>query len=161
MTYLALGALVAGSAAACAGRSTPGGRADSASSGAEPPAAGATTPSVGDAAATSAPRLDRIAPDTIALGRGEVPTLVLTGTGFVPGPQGGFATGANEVRVGRASVQGVGADSSGTSLRFALPLSYTDTTSKGRPSSFSPGSYPVSVVTPRGTSNTLTLTMIP
>ncbi len=126
---------------------------------------GAPTPDegarAGSTASASAPRLDRLQPDTIALGKGEVPTLVLTGAGFVPGPQGAFATGANLVRVGRATIEGLSADSLGTTLRFALPLSYTDTTYKGRPSSFSPGQYPVSVVTPRGTSNSLTLTMIP
>ncbi len=100
-------------------------------------------------------------PDTIALGRGEVPTLTLTGTGFVPGPSGAFAVGENAVHVGRATFDRLAADSSGTVLRFALTLSYNDTTAKGRPSSFSPGQYPVSVVTPRGTSNSLTLTMIP
>jgi hypothetical protein len=108
-----------------------------------------------------APSLTRLQPDTIPLGRGEAPTLVLTGRGFAPGVTGAFGAGANRVRVGRALVEGVAADSSGTTLRFVLPLSYTDTTAKGRPSSFSPGDYPVSVVTPRGTSNTLTLTMIP
>jgi len=125
------------------------------------------TPATGDSALGSAnasmraPSLDRIRPDTIPLGRGQAPTLVLTGSGFVPGTTGAFGAGANRVRVGRATVEGVAADSSGTTLRFILPLSYTDTTAKGRPSSFSPGDYPVSVVTPRGTSNTLTLTMIP
>ncbi|MCC6774846.1 MAG: hypothetical protein IT360_26970 [Gemmatimonadaceae bacterium] len=108
-----------------------------------------------------APTLVQLRPDTIALGRGEVPTMVLTGSGFIPGTTGAFAIGANRVRVGRATIEGVAADSSGTVLRFALPLTYTDTTARGRPSSFSPGQYPVSVVTPRGTSNTLTLTMIP
>lgn len=87
--------------------------------------------------------------------------MVLTGSGFIPGATGAFATGANRVRVGRATIEGVAADSSGTVLRFPLPLSYTDTTARGRPSSFTPGQYPVSVVTPRGTSNSLTLTMIP
>ncbi|MBK6489398.1 MAG: hypothetical protein IPF98_21660 [Gemmatimonadetes bacterium] len=112
-------------------------------------------------ATMDAPRLAQLRPDTIALGRGEVPTMVLTGSGFIPGATGAFATGANRVRVGRATIEGVAADSSGTVLRFPLPLSYTDTTARGRPSSFTPGQYPVSVVTPRGTSNSLTLTMIP
>lgn len=142
---LAAALLAAGSLAACAAR----------------------TPAPDDAALGSAaasmvaPSLARLRPDTIALGRGEAPTLVLTGSGFVPGSSGAFGAGANVVRVGRATVDGVAADSSGTTLRFVLPLSYTDTTAKGRPSSFSPGTYPVSVVTPRGTSDTLTLTMIP
>ena len=109
----------------------------------------------------SAPYLARLTPDTIALGKAAVPTLVLTGRGFVAGPSGMLAVGVNAVRIGRATFDGLPADSSGTILRFAMPLTYTDTSAKGRPSSFAPGQYPVSVVTPRGTSNTLTLTMIP
>lgn len=108
-----------------------------------------------------APRLVELRPDTIALGRGEVPTMVLTGSGFIPGVTGVFATGANRVQVGRAVIEGVASNAAGTVLRFPLPLSYADTTARGRPSYFFPGQYPVSVVTPRGTSNSLTLTMIP
>lgn len=112
-----------------------------------------TTPS-------TAPTLATLAPLTIALGKGEVPTLVLTGSGFVPGARGSFGTGGNTIRVGPATFDSVAADDAGTTIRFAMPLNYTDTTAKGRPQSFTPGEYPVSVVTPKGTSNPLTLTMI-
>lgn len=111
--------------------------------------------------AAGAPRLDRVQPDTVALGKGEVPTLVLRGSGFVPGTTGPFGTGENVVRIGPATFARIAADSSGTTIRFAMPLSWTDTTFKGRPPSFTPGSYAVSVVTPAGTSNTRNLTMIP
>jgi hypothetical protein len=106
------------------------------------------------------PTIERIEPDTIALGRQAVPTIVLRGTGFVPGGNGEFGGGRNTVRVGPASVERVASDAGGTTLRFALALAYSDTSSRGRPASFVPGEYPVSVITPRGTSNTLTLTMI-
>lgn len=103
---------------------------------------------------SGAPVITHIEPDTVALGQAAVPTLVIHGNGFVT------ADGQNTVRVGRALFERVGSDASGTTLRFALSLTYIDTTATGRPSAFTPGQYTVSVVTPRGTSNTLTLTMI-
>ena len=106
------------------------------------------------------PTIERLVSDTIALGRQAVPTIEIRGRGFEPGGNGEFGDGRNTVRVGPASVERVRSDAGGTTLRCALPLAYTDTTSRGRPSSFGPGEYPVSVITPRGTSNTLTLTMI-
>lgn len=103
---------------------------------------------------SGAPVITHIEPDTIALGQAAVPTLVIHGSGFVA------ADRRNTVRIGRALIERLGADSSGTTLRFAFALTYIDTTATGRPSVFTPGQYAVSVVTPRGTSNTLTLTMI-
>ena len=116
-----------------------------------------------DAALTSgAPVLTRVQPDTIAIGQGAIPTLTLTGTGFVVG--GGRmdtpVPGGNTVHVGPAVMNGVDGNATGTTLRFALPLTYTDTASRGRPSGFGPGRYTVTVVTPLGTSNSLSLTMI-
>lgn len=112
--------------------------------------------------AVRVPALTRIAPETIAIGRGEIPTLVLTGSGFVPGGAGDFGTGgANTVRVGPLELTRLPADTIGTIIRLALPLRYSDSTARGRPGAFTPGQYPVSVTTPRGTSNVLTLTMIP
>lgn len=110
--------------------------------------------------ATGAPALLRLAPETVDIGRGEIPTLVLTGRAFVPGGEGGFGTGGgNTVRVGPLQLTGIPSDSAGTTIRFALPLSYNDSTLRGRPAAFIPGQYPVSVTTPRGTSNVLMLTM--
>ncbi|MEP7344155.1 MAG: hypothetical protein ABI877_02755 [Gemmatimonadaceae bacterium] len=116
-----------------------------------------------EAARSSAPpTLVRVAPDTIDIGQGAIPTLSLTGRDFVPGGQGGFGTGGgNVVRVGALQLTGIPADSAGTTIRFMLPLRYNDSTLSNRPAAFIPGQYPVSVTTPRGTSNALTLTMIP
>ncbi len=122
--------------------------------------AGASPGAGGVSAPTATPHLTSLAPTSIALGKGAVPTLVLTGSGFVPGAHGAFGAGGNTIRVGPATFDSVAANDVGTSIRFALPLNYTDTTAKGRPQSFTPGAYPVSVVTPKGTSNSLTLTMI-
>jgi hypothetical protein len=109
----------------------------------------------------SAPVVTAVDPDTIPLGRGAVPVLVISGTGFVPGgTPGGFADGNNTLQVGRATFERVAADSSGTTIRFSLPLTYVDTALKGRPASFAPGEYAVSVRNARGTSNAITLTMI-
>ncbi|MGQ0648666.1 MAG: hypothetical protein ACT4P7_13970 [Gemmatimonadaceae bacterium] len=112
--------------------------------------------------AVAAPTLASLQPDTIALGQQAVPTLIIRGSGFVPGDggPGGFASGGNTVRVGPAVVEGVASDAGGRTLRFALALTYTDTTATGRPAAFLPGRYAVTVVTPKGTSNALTLTMI-
>jgi hypothetical protein len=102
-----------------------------------------------------------IDPDTVSLGQGAIPTLVIQGSGFVPGGTGGgFADGNNTVRVGPASFDRISSDAAGTTLRFQLPLTYTDTSGRGRESNFGPGQYQVSVVTANGTSNSLTLTMI-
>lgn len=107
------------------------------------------------------PTLSRVTPDTIRLGKGEAPTLVLTGSGFVPGSTGSFAAGGNTVRIGPATFDMLPSDASGTTIRFAMPLTFPDTAARGRPASFAPGTFPVAVVTPRGTSNALSLTMIP
>lgn len=129
------------------------------------PRAGRTAASDGDSAspATNAgtPTLTRVTPDTIRLGKGEAPTLVLTGSGFVPGSTGAFAAGGNTVRIGPATFDMLPSDAGGTTIRFAMPLTFPDTAARGRPASFAPGTFPVSVVTPRGTSNALSLTMIP
>lgn len=120
---------------------------------------------VGSATSTASalPQLTRLTPDTIALGRGQVPTLLVVGSGFAPGGDstGAFADGGNTLHVGAASFARLGATTDGTRIRFPLPLAYTDTTSRGRPSAFTPGTYSVTVSTARGSSNALTLTMIP
>lgn len=118
-------------------------------------------PETAAAAPAVAPVITSIEPDTISLGQGAVPTLVIQGRGFVPGgTSGGFADGNNTVRVGRAAFDRIASDPAGTTLRFQLPLTYSDSSARGRESSFGPGEYPVSVVTANGTSNSLTLTMI-
>jgi hypothetical protein len=104
--------------------------------------------------ASAAPSLERMAPDTVAIGRGVIHTLELTGRGFAQ------TDGANRVQVGKAVIDGVSASAGGTKLRFSLPLTFTDTTARGRPSGFVPGRYPVTVMTSTGTSNALTLTMV-
>lgn len=151
--------------AACRARSAPSTSDSLGTSATTPGAAGTSTPtsnptSTPGTTPTAAPQLASIAPMKISLGKGEVPTLVLTGSGFVAGAHGAFGTGGNSVRVGPATFDSVAANNDGTTIRFALPLNYTDTTAKGRPQSFTPGEYRVSVVTPKGTSNSLTLTMI-
>lgn len=109
------------------------------------------------------PTLTRVTPDTIALGRGQVPTLLVVGSGFAPGGDstGAFANGGNTLHVGAATFTRLGASVDGTRIRFPLPLAYTDTASRGRPSAFTPGTYSVTVSTALGSSNALTLTMIP
>jgi hypothetical protein len=104
--------------------------------------------------ASATPSLERIDPDTIAIGQGVIHTLELTGRGFAQ------TDGANRVQVGRAVFERVSATAGGTKLRFRLPLTFTDTTARGRPSGFAPGRYPVTVITPTGTSNVLILTMV-
>ncbi|MGQ0767240.1 MAG: hypothetical protein ACT4OZ_16450 [Gemmatimonadota bacterium] len=108
-----------------------------------------------------APVIAGIQPETISLGRGAVPTLTVSGSGFAPGGGlTGFADGRNTVRVGRATIEGVIADSTGRTMSFVLPLTYVDTAQRGRPASFVPGVYPVQVSNAHGTSNALNLTMI-
>lgn len=124
----------------------------------------ATDTATGSRPDMQAPTLVRLTPDTIRLGRGEAPTLTLTGSGFVPGHTGGtggFAVGGNALHVGRATFDMIPADTAGRTIRFAMPLTYTDTAARGRPSSFAPGTFSVSVTTPNGTSNALSLVMIP
>lgn len=72
-----------------------------------------------------------------------------------------MATGGNTIHVGRATIERVAADAAGRTIVMALPLTYTDTASQGRPTAFRPGRYDVTVVTPQGTSNALPLIMIP
>lgn len=100
------------------------------------------------------PALERLRPDTISLGQGAIPTLTLSGRGFASAPA------TNIVRVGPAAVDGVSATADGTTLQVVLPLAYTDTASRGRPTAFRPGRYAVTVETPTGTTNALTLTMV-
>lgn len=123
-----------------------------------------STPAPGDASpgqTTGAPTLADLAPDTVRLGPGQLPTLVLTGRGFVPGATGALGAGGNTVRVGRALFERLPANAAGTELRFVMPFTYTDTAVRNRPASFGPGQYPVTVLTAAGESNALLLTLIP
>lgn len=117
--------------------------------------------SVPQAQSADTPVLAAVLPETIRVGSGAVTTLELRGQGFEPGTPSAFATGKNTLHVGRATFEGLTADKEGQVIRFPLPLTYTDTATKGRPSSFTPGTYDVRVTTPRGTSNTKSLVMIP
>ncbi len=105
-------------------------------------------------AGSAAPSLEGMDPDTIAIGQGAIHTLELTGRGFAQ------TDAANRVQIGRAVIERLSASADGTKLRFRLPLTFIDTTARGRPSVFVPGKYPVTVITPTGTSNVLTLTMV-
>lgn len=121
----------------------------------QPDRAPASAPASGPSTAGSAaPSLERVDPETIAIGQGVIHTLELTGRGFAQ------TDGANRVQVGRAVFERMSATAGGTKLRFKLPLTFTDTAARGRPSAFVPGRYPVTVITPTGTSNVLTLTMV-
>lgn len=141
-----LATLLLASVAACARRSGP--------------APGDGAPANGSAS-DSAPVLLSLTPDTVALGPGQLPTLVLTGRGFAAGTRGAFGEGDNTVQVGRARFERIGANPAGTEIRFTLPFTYPDSSVRNRPAGFLPGDHAVSVITARGSSNALTLTMIP
>lgn len=141
-----LAALVLATGWACAPRSSPSPR-DGAAAHEEGP--------------DSLPVLASMTPDTVALGPGQLPTLVLTGRGFAPGTHGPFGEGDNTVQVGRARFERRGANAAGTEIRFTLPFTYPDSTVRNRPASFLPGDHAVSVITARGASNALTLTIVP
>ncbi len=108
-------------------------------------------PDGGTSAVIDRPVLESVHPDSVMLPSGGIAQVVLTGTGFIPGPPG-----RNTVHFNGAVFRSVAASADGRRIVFNIP----DVISRGGgapPSSLSAGSYSISVETDSGTSDGLTV----
>jgi hypothetical protein len=97
------------------------------------------------------PIIESARPDSVVLPYGGVVEVTLFGTGFVPGKPG-----QNTVHFNGTALKLVPASSDGREIVFAIP----DMINRGGgapPSALRSGSYSVSVGTPSGTSNAVTV----
>lgn len=100
-------------------------------------------------------RLIAISPDSVQLIAGNVTEVELRGTGFDTSrtaPQ-------NVVRVGLLELRQVPSRANGTVIRVAIPEA-VPSSGEAPPARWIGGRYPVTVSTPAGTSDTLSLTII-
>ena len=98
------------------------------------------------------PRLTAVAPDSVLLTSGNVTEVDLRGSGFdtsTTDPQ-------NVIRIGPLVLRAVPSTAGGTVIRVAIP-DVVPTSGEAPPSRWLGGSYPVTVSTPAGTSDTLML----
>ena len=104
-----------------------------------------------DAYVSAGPFIASAHPDSVVLPYGGVVEVTLFGNGFVPGKPG-----QNTVHFNGTALKLVPASSDGKQIVFAIP----DLISRGGgtpPSALRSGSYGVSVETPSGTSNAVTV----
>jgi hypothetical protein len=104
-----------------------------------------------DVYASTEPFIASARPDSVVLPYGGVVEVTLFGNGFVPGKPG-----QNTVHFNGTALKLVPASSDGKQIVFAIP----DLISRGGgtpPSALRSGSYGVSVETPSGTSNAVTV----
>jgi hypothetical protein len=101
------------------------------------------------------PRLDRVEPRSVQVLPGHVVEVNLRGSAFDTGtpPQ-------NTVRIGSVAVPGVPSRNNGTLIRFTIP-DMMPSRSEAPPAPWLPGQYSIVVTTPKGTSDTLMLTISP
>jgi hypothetical protein len=98
------------------------------------------------------PRLTSLAPDSVQLLSGNVTEVDLRGSGF----DTSRTAPLNIVRIGSLVLRAVPSSPRGTLIRVAIPASApSGGEAPGAP--WMGGRYPVTVTTPRGTSDTLTL----
>jgi hypothetical protein len=105
-------------------------------------------------ASSERPRLRSISPQAVQLFPGNVTEVDLRGAAFdqtAGDPQ-------NIVRVGPVLLRAVPSRSNGTLMRIAIP-DFMPSSGEAPPAPWLSGQYPVTVTTPKGTSDTLMLTI--
>ena len=98
------------------------------------------------------PRLTSIAPDSVQLRAGDVTEVKLVGTGF----DTSRVEPRNVVRIGSLVLRGVPSTVSGTVVRVVIPASVPGA-GESPPERWMGGRYPVTVSTPGGASDTVTI----
>ena len=96
----------------------------------------------------SGPKIEKIAPDSVNTGQGQIVEVTLTGSGF--------DASENTVAVGPVTLERIVSRNAGRTLRFSVPL--TMRSSGGAPPMpLRGGRFQVTVTTARGVSNAVTL----
>jgi hypothetical protein len=109
-----------------------------------------------------APRLTRIEPDSVRIGGGVVPRVVLHGSGFAQSARAVMPDDTlNTVLIGRVPFGPLNATDGGTRLLVAVAPTNTEPSAGGRPRGLVPGVYAVTVRTRSGTSNSRSITLLP
>lgn len=101
------------------------------------------------------PRLSAIAPDSVQILAGNVTEVDLRGSGF----DTSRSAPQNLVRVGSLVLRAVPSSVKGTVIRIAIPDAVPGG-GEAPPAPWMSGRYPVTISTPNGTSDTLTLAIM-
>jgi len=96
----------------------------------------------------SGPRIEKIAPDSVSTGQGQIVEITLTGSGF--------DASENTVNVGPVTLERVASRNSGRTLRFTVPLTMRSN-GGAPPMPLRGGRFNVTVTTSQGVSNAVTL----
>jgi hypothetical protein len=96
---------------------------------------------------SSAPRIERVQPDSVSMPSGAVVEVVIRGSGFIPG-----TPGRNTVQFGTVTVADVPANDDGTEIRFVVP-GVVPSGGEAAPLPLETGSYPIRIQTTNGSSN--------
>ena len=94
------------------------------------------------------PRIEKIAPDSVSTGQGQIVEITLTGSGF--------DASENTVNVGPVTLERVASRNSGRTLRFTVPLTMRSN-GGAPPMPLRGGRFNVTVTTSQGVSNAVTL----
>ena len=117
------------------------------------PPASTPVPATGRGAASGAPVVAALVPDSVRLSPNTISEIVLRGTGFA-------STGTNTVHIGPIVLRSVPGNAEGTEIRVVVPTRYT-TNAEAPPRPLFPASYAVTVETGGHTSNSVMLKVIP
>jgi hypothetical protein len=101
-----------------------------------------------DTPVTGGPRIDKITPDSVNTGQGQIVQITLTGSGF--------DASENTVAVGPVTLERIVSRNDGRTLRFTVPLTMRSN-GGAPPLPLRGGRFPVTVTTARGVSNAVTL----
>jgi len=103
---------------------------------------------------SSAPRIERVQPDSLSMPSGAVVEVVIRGSGFVPGKPG-----RNTVQFGTVTVSDVPANDDGTEIRFVVP-GVVPSGGEAAPLPLESGSYPIRIQTTSGSSNAVIVRIV-
>ena len=117
------------------------------------PTTSTPAPATGKGAASSAPVVTALVPDSVRLSPNTISEIVVRGTGFA-------STGTNTVHIGPIVLRSVPGNAAGTEIRLVVPARYT-TNAEAPPRPLFPASYAVTVETGGHTSNSVMLKVIP
>ena len=117
------------------------------------PTTSTPAPATGKGAASSAPVVTALVPDSVRLSPNTISEIVVRGTGFA-------STGTNTVHIGPIVLRSVPGNAAGTEIRLVVPARYT-TNAEAPPRPLFPASYAVTVENGGHTSNSVMLKVIP
>ena len=117
------------------------------------PAPPTPAPATAKGAASGAPLVTALVPDSVRLSPNTISEIVVRGTGFA-------SSGTNSVHIGPIVLRSVPGNATGTEIRLVVPARYT-TNAEAPPRPLFPASYAVTVENGGRTSNSVMLKVIP